>query len=45
MKLISFTVNGTDVKVEISASDRLIDVLRDKLRLTGTKEGCGIGEC
>ena len=44
-KLISFTVNGDDVKVEISADTRLIDVLRNKLNLTGTKEGCGIGEC
>jgi carbon-monoxide dehydrogenase small subunit len=44
-KLITFTVNGDDVEVEISSSDRLIDVLRNKLELTGTKEGCGIGEC
>lgn len=44
-KLISLTVNGDDVQVEISARDRLIDVLRRKLGLTGTKEGCGIGEC
>jgi len=44
-RLISLTVNGDEVEVEISASDRLIDVLRNKLKLTGTKEGCGIGEC
>ncbi|NLJ60142.1 MAG: (2Fe-2S)-binding protein [Firmicutes bacterium] len=42
---MTFTVNGDDVEVEISSSDRLIDVLRNKLELTGTKEGCGIGEC
>jgi len=42
---ISFRVNGRGVEVEVSPEDRLIDVLRDRLRLTGTKEGCGIGEC
>ena len=44
-RFISLTVNGDDFEVEISACDRLIDVLRGKLGLTGTKEGCGIGEC
>lgn len=42
---ISFKVNGGAVEVAVSAEDRLIDVLREGLRLTGTKEGCGIGEC
>ncbi len=42
---ISFKVNGKRVEVEASPEDRLIDVLRGALRLTGTKEGCGIGEC
>ncbi|MEW5865626.1 MAG: (2Fe-2S)-binding protein [Bacillota bacterium] len=42
---ISFKVNGKRVEVEASGKDRLIDVLREALRLTGTKEGCGIGEC
>ncbi|MEW6228960.1 MAG: 2Fe-2S iron-sulfur cluster-binding protein, partial [Bacillota bacterium] len=42
---ISFKVNGERLKVEASGEDRLIDVLREALRLTGTKEGCGIGEC
>lgn len=42
---ISFKVNGKRVEVEASGEDRLIDVLREDLRLTGTKEGCGIGEC
>ncbi|MGE5594279.1 MAG: (2Fe-2S)-binding protein [Betaproteobacteria bacterium] len=42
---VSFRVNGRAVEVEVSPEDRLIDVLRERLRLTGTKEGCGIGEC
>ncbi len=45
MKAIQVTINDVDYDVEISEDDRLIDVLRDRLRLTGTKEGCGEGEC
>jgi carbon-monoxide dehydrogenase small subunit len=43
--LLEFTVNGTARRVDIDPSERLIDVLRDRLDLTGTKEGCGEGEC
>lgn len=42
---LSFTLNGETATVEIEADDRLIDVLRDRLLLTGTKQGCGDGEC
>jgi carbon-monoxide dehydrogenase small subunit len=42
---ISFTLNGTPVRVSVEGSARLIDVLRDRLGHTGTKEGCGEGEC
>lgn len=42
---ISLTVNEKSYNVEIESEDRLIDVLRDKLKMTGTKEGCGEGEC
>jgi aerobic carbon-monoxide dehydrogenase small subunit len=42
---ISFQVNGADVTVLASAHARLIDLLRGPLGLTGTKEGCGAGEC
>lgn len=42
---ISLTVNGRDVTVCVHAMDRLLDVLRHDLGLTGTKEGCGEGEC
>jgi len=40
-----FTVNGRDVAVETAPMKRLLDVLREDLHLTGTKEGCGEGEC
>lgn len=38
-------VNGEAREVEAPPWKRLLDVLRDELRLTGTKEGCGEGEC
>ncbi len=42
---IRLRVNGREREVEVAAGDRLLDVLRDGLHLTGTKEGCGEGEC
>jgi carbon-monoxide dehydrogenase small subunit len=42
---ISFEVNGQSVEVKAHSMERLLDVLREKLHLTGTKEGCGEGEC
>ena len=42
---VSFTLNGAPATVEIDSADRLLDVLRERLGLTGTKEGCGEGEC
>jgi len=41
----SFTVNGSPVEVKAPGMRRLLDVLREDLALTGTKEGCGEGEC
>ncbi len=41
----AFSVNGSPVEVEASGMRRLLDVLREDLGLTGTKEGCGEGEC
>ncbi len=41
----AFTVNGEPVEVEATGMRRLLDVLREDLGLTGTKEGCGEGEC
>ncbi len=42
---VTLEVNGTSHAVEVSPWKRLLDVLREDLRLTGTKEGCGEGEC
>jgi carbon-monoxide dehydrogenase small subunit len=39
------TVNRTAVEVDVPGMRRLLDVLREDLALTGTKEGCGEGEC
>ena len=40
-----FSVNGSPVEVDAPGMRRLLDVLREDLALTGTKEGCGEGEC
>ena len=42
---IEFVVNGDTRKVQAPPMKRLLDVLREDLHLTGTKEGCGEGEC
>ncbi len=42
---IQLTINEINYKVNIDVKMRLIDLLRDKLGLIGTKEGCGEGEC
>jgi aerobic carbon-monoxide dehydrogenase small subunit len=42
---IRFTVNGESCTVRVPPLKRLLDVLREDLLLTGTKEGCGEGEC
>ncbi len=41
----ALTINGAAHEVEASPWKRLLDVVREDLRLTGTKEGCGEGEC
>ena len=43
--MIKFRINGRWVEVEVPCHWTLLRVLREKLGLTGTKEGCGIGEC
>jgi aerobic carbon-monoxide dehydrogenase small subunit len=42
---VTFTVNGAHQQIRAHPMARLLDVLREELRLTGTKEGCGEGEC
>jgi carbon-monoxide dehydrogenase small subunit len=42
---LEFRVNGTPCTVDVYPMERLLDVLRGELGLTGTKEGCGEGEC
>src|SRR5580693_6147238 len=42
---IRFRVNGESRAIDVAPMKRLLDVLREDLRLTGTKEGCGEGEC
>mgnify|MGYP001828705422 CR=1 FL=1 len=42
---IAFALNGDRVTVSVEPSERLLDTLRETLGLTGTKEGCGEGEC
>lgn len=42
---VQLTVNGETHRIEVPPMKRLLDVLRDDLHLTGTKEGCGEGEC
>ena len=44
-RVIELNVNGLGYDVVISPQDLLIDVLRQKLDLTGTKKGCGQGDC
>jgi carbon-monoxide dehydrogenase small subunit len=44
-KQIQFTLNGARVSREIFNHRLLLDLLRDEIGLTGTKEGCGTGDC
>jgi carbon-monoxide dehydrogenase small subunit len=45
MNKITFTLNHQLVTVDLSPGMRLLDVVRDHFKLTGSKEGCGEGEC
>lgn len=42
---LQFTVNGLERRLVVTADERLIDVLRNRLGLTSVKEGCGTGDC
>jgi len=43
--LIRFTINGEQKQLDIPAGLTALELIRDRLELKGTKEGCGIGEC
>jgi aerobic carbon-monoxide dehydrogenase small subunit len=43
--VIRLTLNGKRARLDVHPMKRLLDVLREDCRLTGTKEGCGEGEC
>lgn len=42
---VNLTVNDKDYELEVAPDERLLDTLREQLRLTGVKEGCSVGEC
>lgn len=42
---INFTINGDPVELYVDANKTMLNVIREQLNLTGTKEGCGAGEC
>jgi len=42
---INFTINGKKRRISVKTNDLLINIIRDDLYLTGSKYGCGIGEC
>ena len=41
--IVDFILNGKNVRVDVEADEVLVDTLREKLMLTGTKKGCGTG--
>jgi len=44
-KVVTFIVNGKETTLKVGSQERLLDTLREQLKLTGTKEGCSVGEC
>ena len=44
-KIVRLILNGTERTLEVDANETLAEVLREKLRLTGTKIGCNTGDC
>lgn len=45
MEIITFKVNGINKTIEIEGHETLLDILREKINLTGTKRGCDDGSC
>jgi hypothetical protein len=44
-KKVAFTINDEPVELELESRKTLLEILREDLALTGTKEGCGLGAC
>jgi len=44
-RVISLTVNGKKYEIAVKTNQTLLEILRDEMGLTGTKEGCGEGDC
>ena len=44
-RVINFVLNGQEAEAAVDPADRALDIIRKLCRRTGTKEGCGIGEC
>jgi carbon-monoxide dehydrogenase small subunit len=42
---VNLKINGKDYSVDVKPSATLLELIREELQLTGTKEGCGVGEC
>ena len=45
LKTINCTINGRNMEVQVDVRESLLDMLRNRLHLTGSKQGCGVGEC
>ena len=45
LKKINSIINGEPKEIEVDVRESLLDMLRNRLHLTGTKQGCGVGEC
>ena len=42
---IKFRINSSNINIDVAPQKRLLDIIREDFNLTGTKEGCGKGEC
>ena len=45
LKTINCTINGRKMELQVDVRESLLDMLRNRLHLTGSKQGCGVGEC
>lgn len=45
LKTINCKINGREMEIQVDIRESLLDMLRNRLHLTGTKQGCGVGEC